>query len=383
MPLAGSDYSQSGGTPIASGSVGADDLHEAMSECIYCRAPLTERTKRAHVWPSALGGRLRSRKICCDDCNNAMSPLERLLHEALRDSFASVGATNEDGEPISVRIKFEGREFVLADGYAVMDASGSRFDKESKSIVSPLPTGLGQQAEKISKIFLAQGLGTDDVSKLNLSPGDPGPELPVGPTLSEHDLKIGTVEHHRVFVKMALELLAYHRHDLAMRSELCEARRFVRHGEGVFRGKPDRRSPGSGLLPDSGLPEVLNAIEAWSCKATVFFRVVFLGPLVFTGTLCTNWAGEQFRAIYAFDACDSARRVASTFEAGDGPNLAIWIDEFRDDVSKNARDVLDAISLRLAQSKSPVEREASPDIEQLRDEVRAKLRAMNARKKRR
>jgi len=81
--------------------------------------------------------------------------------------------------------------------------------------------------------------------ELNLTPGDPGPTLPIGPTRNDHDLKLGgSIEHKRVFVKMALELLASHRHDLAMRGELSEAQRFARHGTGTFRGKPDTRSLG-------------------------------------------------------------------------------------------------------------------------------------------
>lgn len=347
---------------------------------LYCRSRLTDRTRWAHVWPAALGGRLRSREICCDDCNNSISALERVLHQALRHCFASVGATNDDGEPLSVRIDFEGREFVLADGNAVLEVNGSRFDQATKSIVVPPPAGLEEQAEKTAKAFMAQGLGPDDVGKLHLTTGDPDLVLPLGPTRHEHDLKIGAVEHHRVFVKIGLELLAFHRHDLAMRGELSEARRFARHGEGGFRGKPDGRSPGSGLLPDSGLPEVYNAIEIWSCGSTVFFRVVFLGQLVFTGSLCTSWSGDPFRAVYAFDARDSANVVASRLEPGDGPNLAVWFGEVREDLIKDSVEKLEAISLELVQSKPRVEREAPPAIDTLRDAVRAKLVAMIAKK---
>ena len=79
----------------------------------------------------------------------------------------------------------------------------------------------------------------------------------------------------------------------------------------------------------------------------------------------------------------SARVVASKFEAGDGPNLAIWFDEVRDDVIKNAVKELEEISLRLAQSKAPVERESPPEIEELRRAVRARMAALAAKKKRR
>jgi hypothetical protein len=182
---------------------------------------------------------------------------------------------------------------------------------------------------------------------------------------------------------MALELLAYHRHDLAMRGELSEARRFARRGEGSFRGKPDTRSPGSGLLPTARLPPVRNSIEVWSCGKSVFFRVVFLGPLIFTGTLATAWSGESFRAIYAFNGRDPANEIARRFEPGNGPNLAVWFGELKEESAANAVSAIEKLSLELAQSKPRIEREATPEIEVLREAVRAKLAAMPPPKKRR
>jgi hypothetical protein len=213
--------------------------------CIYCKAGLTPTTRRAHVWPASLGGRLAPRDTNCDDCNNALGPVEDDLRESLSHSFASVGATNEDRDPIEVTIEFAGRDFVLADGNASMEVAGARFDRDTKSMVVPLPAGFDNQVDALAKSMWSHGFGPDDVNKLNLTPGDPEPALPIGPTRHEHDLKLGgSVEHKRVFVKMALELLASHRHDLAMRGELSEARRFARHGTGTFRGKPDTRSVG-------------------------------------------------------------------------------------------------------------------------------------------
>ncbi len=326
---------------------------------------------------------MASREICCDDCNNAIAPLEATLRDALARAFAAVGAVNDEREPFAVRVEYEGREFVLADGDAVLQVGGVRFDASTRSIVVPLPAGLDAQAEKLAKALWSHGWGPDDVGKLGLTPGDPDPVLPVGPTANEFDLKIGThVEHHRVLVKMALELLAYHRHDLAMRGELSEARRFARRGEGSFRGKPDSRSDGSGLVPKTGLPDVYNAIEVWSCGRTVFFRVVFLGPLVFTGTLTTEWTGDAFRVVYAFDGRDPRQQIASGVEFADGPNLAVWFGDLKEETTEDARARIEALSLALAKSKPRVEREAPPDIEVLRAAVRAKLAAMPPSKKR-
>lgn len=250
-------------------------------------------------------------------------------------------------------------------------------------MIVPLPAGLDRQAEVMANAMWSHGWGPDDVHKLSITQGDPKPVLPAGPQPIDHDMKVGgSIEHKRVFVKMALELLAYHRHDLAMRGELSEARRFARGGEGTYRGKPDRRSEGSGLLTGRALPEVWNAIEVWSFGRSVFFRVVFLGPLIFTGTLTTSWTGEGFRAVYAFNARNPADVVRSEFVVGDGPNLAIWIEGMKAEATVSLAEELEAISLRLAQSKTRSEREAPPDLEALREAVRIRLAAMPPKKAR-
>lgn len=309
--------------------------------------------------------------------------VEDKLRESLSHAFASVGAVNDQRDPIEVTVEFAGREFTLADGNAVMDVEGARFDRPTNSMIVPLPAGLENQAEALAKSMRSHGLGPDDVDKLNLAPGDPGPILPVGPTPNDHDLSLGgSNEHKRVFVKMALELLATHRHDLAMRGELSEARRFARHGTGSFRGKADTRSVGSGLLVADSRPEVYNAIEVWSCGHAVFFRVVFLGPIVFTGTLTTEWSGEPFRAIYAFDARNPAPPIASRFESADGPNLAVWFEGMAEETVVQAAEALEATSLRLARSKVPPSPDQQPDLDTLRAAVKTRLAAMPQRRKR-
>jgi hypothetical protein len=352
------------------------------TSCIYCKALLSSATRKAHVWPASMGGRLRSRSICCDECNNAFSPHEDNLRESLSHAFASVGATNTKHEAIKVVLKFEGRDFVLADGNADMQVAGSRFDRDTKTLEMPLPAGLKTQAEQLAKLLSSHGFGSEDVDDiLQLAPGDLAPVLPTGPTRREYDLSVGgRIEHKRVFIKMALELLAYHRHDLAVRGELSEARRFARHGTGTFRGKPDTRSEGSGLLGVEPRADVFNAVEVWSMGKSVFFRVVFLGPLVFTGTLTTEWQGNPFRAAYAFDARNPTNEIAQTYTEGDGPNLAIWFDGVKDESVANAVAALEAISLKLAESKPPLAQEPPPDLNVLREAVKAQLAKLQKRR---
>lgn len=347
--------------------------------CIYCSAPLTPATRKAHVWPASLGGRLKSRATCCDDCNNAIGSAEDRLREALAHTFASVGAVNDEGDPIEVNLEHDGREFVLASGNAVLQVTGARFDHANKSVVVPLPAGLDQQADKMARALRSHNFEPDDVdSKLSITPGDPRPVLPVGPTRSEHDVSVGgTVEHKRVFAKMALELLAHHRHDLAVSEELSAARRFARYGEGTLRSKPDTRSAGSRLLEDVERPEVFNAIEVWTFGYEVYFRAIFLGPIAFTGTLTTSWSGQQFRAAYGFDARSPAAVIVDRFDDVHGPRLSVGFD------AAKAVAELEEISLRLAQTAPRLEQEAPPDVGDLRQAVKQKLAALRPKKRRR
>lgn len=293
--------------------------------CIYCLAELSTKTRWAHVWPASLGGKLKSRVICCNECNNTISTSERSLFEALRHPFASVGAVNDQREPVEVLIEHEGRDFLLANGVADLQAGDVRFDPSTPKVIVPLPAGLSEQATRAAKALWRHGLGANDVHKFHIEPNDQIPTLPDEPTANEYDVSVGRkIEHKRVFVKMALELLAFHRHELAIRDELSRARGFARYGTGDLRSKVDTRSRGSGLVPFGELPEVFNAVETWTNGTSVSFRVIFLGPFMFTGILTSEWLGEPFRAAYAFDARDPAKKIVDTFVEGMGRPLATW-----------------------------------------------------------
>jgi len=336
------------------------------------------------VWPASMGGRLRSRSICCDGCNNFISTKEFVLLGALRHAFASVGAVNDRGEPVMVLIERDGHEFAYADGNALLQVPGVTFNPATKSVIVPLPAGLDEQARKVARSMWSHGLTADDVDRFNIEPGGQGPVLPDGPTGDEYDLSVGRrIEHRQVFIKMALELLAFHRHDLAMKDELSPARRFARYGDsGEYRVHFDTRSRGSGLIAADGLPEVLNAVEVWTAGTSVLFRAVFLGPIVFTGSLTSDWLSESFRTAYAFDARDPARTIASAFDEQPGRPLATWF--IRNEI-EHSNATLEAISGRLAleRSKTKPQREPPPDVDVLRAAIRAQLSTMPPRKKRR
>ena len=82
--------------------------------CVYCQAPLHDRTRWAHVWPRSLGGRLRSRGICCDDCNNVIGEVEDDVRGALLHANAALGATRDDGTQITATLIIGDLEFEFA-----------------------------------------------------------------------------------------------------------------------------------------------------------------------------------------------------------------------------------------------------------------------------
>jgi hypothetical protein len=84
-------------------------------------------------------------------------------------------------------------------------------------------------------------------------------------------------------------------------------------------------------------------------------------------------AGEPLRAVYAFDARDPATRIADVFRPGDGPNLALFIDEVRDETNERVGPELEGISGRLAASKSRIEREDPPDVGDLQRAVKQRM----------
>lgn len=107
--------------------IGASDGVPAT--CMYCKAPLTATTRRAHVWPASLGGRLWTRNTNCDVCNNALGVLEGRLRDKLSHTYATVGAVNDERDAFRVTIEFEGRDFSLAGGNALIVAGRPRFEK--------------------------------------------------------------------------------------------------------------------------------------------------------------------------------------------------------------------------------------------------------------
>src|SRR5262245_15630028 len=197
---------------------------QAMKVCIYCQKALTPRTRWAHVWPRSMGGRISSREICCDDCNNAIGDTEDEVRAALQHVNATLGARKDDGTPIAVRVTIDGMEFEKAGALADLQVPEVSFDPKTKWLTIPLPAGFDNQVEAVARTLRRHGFVPDDlVGRTELTKADEPTMPPSG--VRWYDLSIGgTTAHKQVFAKMAIELLAYHDHSLANRGELSVAR---------------------------------------------------------------------------------------------------------------------------------------------------------------
>lgn len=339
--------------------------------CIYCRTPLHAKTRKAHVWPAALGGRLYSTDTNCDDCNNALGRVEDEVRATLQHTYAAVGAQNDEREPITARLNVDGHEFDLAGGAAFYRPPGARFNRDAKAIELPLPAGLANMASVTAAAMLRQGLGPDAVDRLTYAAG----VQPTFPPAAGHDHRLrfgGEPSHKRFMAKVALELLAHFRYELTCRGELSEIRRFVRRGSGSLHSNPDLRSEGSGLIsPD--LRVLYNAVEVWSFRRSLFFRIVFLRHIRFTGALTTDWQGDPVRAAYAFDGRAPVPAIVKAVANEDGPNLSIFYSLMSVDVAAEAEREFEAANRQLARDLDIPLRQPVPPIDEYRAAVRAEL----------
>lgn len=101
--------------------------------CIYCREALTPVTREAHYIPSAIGGRLSSRTVCCDLCNNGFRPIEGAFCDALADLTALVGV-----------VRGERWQAPHSKGPALSSPPSQRIKRSRSAVVSFSSSGVGR-----------------------------------------------------------------------------------------------------------------------------------------------------------------------------------------------------------------------------------------------
>ena len=296
--------------------------------CIYCREPLGPDTSLAHVIPHALGGRLAAKTICCTACNNAIGVIENDLCAALRSASAALCARDGDNEPIHAEVEANGKRYDYADGVGEQRLPPPMYD--GKGLAFPLPGGLDEQAAEIAKRLWMAGLtpAALDDGTFRLEPDTTFGIQPHPPTATMLDwvAKIGTDGHMRVVMKMALELLAFvHPAEARRWGELRKARRYIRDGEedGTLPARFDALSLGSGVLNPKDLPQLAHAVEVWTHRRNLHYRVTLFGGLHITGSLTTDWGGAPLTLAHALDPTQPTRRLDGRRES-DGPSLGVY-----------------------------------------------------------
>lgn len=67
-------------------------------KCIFCGRNLTQDEKTEHIIPNALGGKLKSKDIICDSCNNFYSYLDKELAETLSPLTSLIQPKRDNGK---------------------------------------------------------------------------------------------------------------------------------------------------------------------------------------------------------------------------------------------------------------------------------------------
>ncbi|MBP5287043.1 MAG: HNH endonuclease [Elusimicrobiales bacterium] len=67
-------------------------------KCIFCGKNLTQDEKPEHIIPNALGGKLKSKDIICDSCNNSYSYLDKELAEELSPLTSLIQPKRDNGK---------------------------------------------------------------------------------------------------------------------------------------------------------------------------------------------------------------------------------------------------------------------------------------------
>ena len=331
-----------------------------MAACVYCAHELLPNTKRAHVIPSALGGRLNSRVYCCSDCNTAISPSENRLVQALRFVTAMVGVRRGDRR--------------LAPHARVADATQGPID-----VWGGIPKPVEQAPERVDGEGYTEfrGSAPDPVSlarqmahvlrRVGKTPEDleQGTGVSVGATQHSWfasgvtDVVVGDcVEHFRAFAKMPFELLAVRAPELAQRPELKPSARFIRDGEPHLAVRFDGVTLGpAGRV----LRPPLHSCEVWTSGAYVIGRVVLFGAFPVTVPLAHVWHGSRFTAVHVVDPVEG-RVLLDHAEVRDGPLPEGWPGQ-REDGFERAQHIQRLMEHLHAAMKAATERESRRRVE--------------------
>ncbi|SDL43315.1 HNH endonuclease [Bacillus toyonensis] len=138
-------------------------------KCYVCEKELTrENETDEHILINAIGGRLKSKRLICRDCNsNFGSKIDNSLAEQLNPIANLLNIKRQRGEPRSIKVKSNNRDILLAPGgklslmYPEVSQEGDlvHIEATSKSQLRQALTGLKRKYENINieqEISMAQ-----------------------------------------------------------------------------------------------------------------------------------------------------------------------------------------------------------------------------------
>jgi len=285
--------------------------------CLYCPDELGPHNRSlAHVIPDALGGRLQSDEICCHPCNNSFTAIESPSIAVIAPVSAMMKARRGDGSPIEAEFEHDGRRFRVADG-GMFEEAPPPTDRGRQWAI---PANDDRQVSMVTTMLKQRRLPPEAIIDGRLAvrdaPAEPDPHGLTNPDAGvTRNMEWGFPATKRLQFKIACDLLAHSRPDLARSNILRPAWVYARHGIGDFHVPFDSSTTGSGL--DEVSAAYRHVIEIWTRGSSLHARLGLFTELRFVATLTTCWDGPAFRISYSFN-CLNPKDMSVAFGDGDG-----------------------------------------------------------------
>jgi hypothetical protein len=131
-----------------------------MRTCLFTGEALTPTTKEEHTIPRSLGGRIRSREVTCDDCNNRCgSYLDKTLHAPyalILNKLEPLMASEHESGPVPVRVPGEPDGIILDGGGVAVRRKMAVLAKDPETgrptaAVAPQEEALRNLARRLGK----------------------------------------------------------------------------------------------------------------------------------------------------------------------------------------------------------------------------------------
>jgi len=283
--------------------------------CLYCPDELGPHNRTwAHAFPDGLGGRLLSDAICCHPCNTSFTSIESPCIVGLAPLGAMAKARRGDGTPIVATFEHEGRRFRVADGGMFEEAPPPTENGRKWA----LPASENRQVTLVMTMLRQRRLPPEAIidgrCPIVDGPSEPDPHGLTNPEAGvPTNMEWGYPAAKRLQFKIACDLLAHSRPDVARSDTLRPAWAYARHGVGDFHVPFDSSTEGSRL--DEVASPYRHVIDVWTHGRSLHARLGLFTELRFVGTLTSTWDGPSLRISYSFNCLDPADL---RIEHGDG-----------------------------------------------------------------